>query len=359
MSETMRPALQSMGMDEWTAWVQQEGEPAYRATQIFSWVHEKQVTDYAEMTNISMGLKVALSRDFESEPLSLVKRQTSSDGTNKFLFELADGAHIESVFMPYHHGNSVCISTQVGCSMDCVFCASTLDGKLRNLSRGEMLAQVYEIQRIMGERVSHVVMMGMGEPLDNIIECTAFIRMINDPRGQGMSMRHITLSTCGITPGIRRLAGEELPITLAISLHAPTQAKRERIMPIARRFPLDELMAACDDYFKQTGRRVTYEYALIAGVNDTEEDAGELAHLLAGRGAHLNLIPVNPTGRKIKDIGEEREITRPTQLYIEKFQENLEKNGINVTIRREMGADIDGACGQLRQRVAGAEYSYG
>ena len=190
MSETMRPALQSMGMDEWTAWVQREGEPAYRATQIFSWVHEKQVTDYAEMTNISMGLKVALSRDFESEPLSLVKRQTSSDGTNKFLFELADGAHIESVFMPYHHGNSVCISTQVGCSMDCVFCASTLDGILRNLSRGEMLAQVYEIQRIMGERVSHVVMMGMGEPLDNIIECTAFIRMINDPRGQGMSMRH-------------------------------------------------------------------------------------------------------------------------------------------------------------------------
>ena len=357
MSETMRPAMQSLGLEDWEAWVAQEKEPSYRASQLFSWVHEKQVTDYAEMTNISMGLKMALARDFEPEPLWLVKQQTSKlDGTNKFLFELADGALIESVFMPYQHGNSVCISTQVGCSMGCRFCASTIGGKERNLSRGEMLAQVYQIQKIMGERVSHVVMMGMGEPMDNIIECTAFIYMITDPKGQGLSMRHITLSTCGITPGIRRLAREELPITLALSLHAPTQEKREQIMPIARRFPLDEVMAACDEYFEKTGRRVTYEYALIEGFNDTDQDVTDLVRLLSGKNAHVNLIPVNPVDKKTEDVGDDLAIRRPEHQYVVNFQNKLEKNGINVTIRREMGADIDGACGQLRHRRAGAEY---
>ena len=202
-------------------------------------------------------------------------------------------------------------------------------------------------------------MMGMGEPLDNIIESTAFIRLITDPKGQGMSARHITLSTCGITPGIEKLAKEHLQITLALSLHAPTQAKREQLMPIARRFPLDELMRACDYYFEQTGRRVTYEYALIRGVNDSETDADNLSKLLAGRNAHVNLIPVNPVTGKTVDMGEKVPITRPGQQYIENFQKNLEKNGINVTIRREMGTDIDGACGQLRRRDASAGYNYG
>lgn len=360
MSEYLRQELQSLDMEDLEAWVRQEGESSYRAAQLFSWIHEKQVTDFAEMTNIPMGLKVALYRDFEAEPLTLVNRQTSAyDGTNKFLFELADGNTIESVYMPYHHGNSVCISTQVGCSMGCAFCASTIGGKKRNLTRGEMVAQVYEIQRLMGQRVSNVVMMGMGEPLDNIIESTAFIRLITDPKGQGMSARHITLSTCGITPGIEKLAKEHLQITLALSLHAPTQAKREQLMPIARRFPLDELMRACDYYFEQTGRRVTYEYALIRGVNDSEKDAADLSKLLAGRNAHVNLIPVNPVTGKTVDMGEKVPITRPGQQYIENFQKNLEKNGINVTIRREMGTDIDGACGQLRRRDASAGYNYG
>ena len=344
--------MQDLDRERLRQWCKEHAEPAYRAKQIFSWIHEKQVFSFEEMTNLPKPLRQKLAADYTAAPLRAVRRQISQiDGTNKFLYELGDGQCIETVFMPYKHGNSVCVSSQAGCAMGCTFCASTIGGKARDLTRGEILAQVYETQRLTGEPVSNVVVMGTGEPLDNTEEVIGFIRLLADEAGQNMSLRNMTLSTCGIVPGIYRLAEEKMPITLALSLHAPTQEKREKLMPIARRYRLDEVMKACDDYRSTTGRRETFEYALVAGVNDTDEDAAELAALLKGRHAHLNLIPVNPV-RKKQDVGEKAKIRRPNRQHIVKFQNKLEKNGINVTIRREMGADIDGACGQLRAKRA-------
>ncbi len=345
--------MQDLDLEAIREWTAQHGEPAYRAGQIFSWIHEKQVTSFDEMTNLSKALRRKLAASFNPAPLKALRRQISEiDGTNKFLYELMDGQCIETVFMPYHHGNSVCVSSQAGCAMGCTFCASTIGGKVRDLTRGEILAQVYETQRLVGEPVSNVVIMGTGEPLDNVEEVIGFIRLLADPAGQNMSMRNITLSTCGIVPGIYRLADEKMPITLALSLHAPTQEKREKLMPVARRYPLDEVMKACDDYREATGRRETFEYALVAGVNDTDEDVRALTRLLKGRHAHVNLIPVNPVrrGSKGEDVGAKSKIERPNRQHVVNFQNKLEKNGINGTIRREMGADIDGACGQLRRR---------
>lgn len=345
--------MQDLDLEAIREWTAQHGEPAYRAGQIFSWIHKKQVTSFDEMTNLSKTLRCKLAESFEPAPLTALRRQISEiDGTNKFLYELTDGQCIETVFMPYHHGNSVCVSSQAGCAMGCTFCASTIGGKVRDLTRGEILAQVYETQRLVGEPVSNVVIMGTGEPLDNVEEVIGFIRLLADPAGQNMSMRNITLSTCGIVPGIYRLADEKMPITLALSLHAPTQEKREKLMPVARRYPLDEVMKACDDYREATGRRETFEYALVAGVNDTDEDVRALTRLLKGRHAHVNLIPVNPVrrGSKGEDVGAKSKIERPNRQHVVNFQNKLEKNGINGTIRREMGADIDGACGQLRRR---------
>ena len=338
-----KPLIQDQGLAELKKWMADHDEPGYRAGQVFSWVHGKQVTSFDAMTNLSKSLRAKLAKDYDAAPLAMVHRQVSgTDGTNKFLYRLRDGQCIETVFMPYHHGNSVCVSSQAGCSMGCTFCASTIGGKVRDLTRGEILAQVYETQRLTGEPVSNVVIMGTGEPLDNTEEVIGFIRLLADPDGQNMSMRNITLSTCGIVPGIYRLAEEKMPITLALSLHAPTQEKREKLMPIARRYHLDEVMRACDDYRKATGRRETFEYALVAGVNDTDEDVRELAQLLKGRSAHVNLIPVNPVRTS--------KARRPERGHVLEFQKKLEKSGINGTIRREMGADIDGACGQLRRR---------
>ena len=264
------------------------------------------------------------------------------DGTRKYLFRLSDGNLVESVFMKYRHGNSVCISSQVGCRMGCKFCASTLDGLERNLTGAEMLEQIYAVTKDTGERISNVVVMGTGEPLDNYENLLRFIRMLTDKNGLNISQRNITVSTCGLVPEMYRLAEEKLQITLALSLHAVTDETRREMMPIANRYTIGELMEACAYYFNKTGRRITFEYALAGGVNDSEEAAEALAALAKPLGCHINLIPINPV--------KERNFVESRQSQIRAFKNKLEKNQINVTIRREMGRDIDGACGQLRRR---------
>ncbi len=324
------------------------GEPSFRSRQIFEWLHVKLVDSFDEMTNLSKKLRERLDSEYEIPVLRTADHQISKvDPTEKFLFELADGNMIESVLMRYSYGNSVCISSQAGCRMGCRFCASTIGGLERNLAPSEMLRQIYQIQKMTGERVSNVVIMGTGEPLDNYDNFVKFIRMLSDEHGLHISQRNITASTCGIVPNMRRLAGEGFQITLALSLHASSQEKRSSLMPVANRYSLDEVLKACDDYFTQTGRRITFEYSLIAGVNDRPEDTAGLTAILRGRNCHLNLIPVNPV--------RERDYTRPDRKKAEEFKIKLEKNGINVTIRRERGSDIDGACGQLRRRYAAAD----
>ena len=319
------------------------GEPSFRSRQIFEWLHVKLADSFDEMTNLSKKLRERLDSEYEIPVLRMADHQISKvDPTEKFLFELADGNMIESVLMRYSYGNSVCISSQAGCRMGCRFCASTIGGLERNLAPSEMLRQIYQIQKMTGERVSNVVIMGTGEPLDNYDNFVKFIRMLSDEHGLHISQRNITASTCGIVPNMRRLAGEGFQITLALSLHASSQEKRSSLMPVANRYSLDKVIKACDDYFTQTGRRITFEYSLIAGVNDRPEDTAGLTAILRGRNCHLNLIPVNPV--------RERDYTRPDRKKAEEFKIKLEKNGINVTIRRERGSDIDGACGQLRRR---------
>ena len=320
------------------------GEKGFRSRQIYSWIHEKLVDDFEEMTNLPKALRQKLEAAYEIRRVEMEKRQISKiDGTNKFLFCLKDGNMVESVLMKYKHGNSVCISSQVGCRMGCRFCASTLDGLERNLTPSEMLRQVYQIQKIPGERVSNIVIMGTGEPLDNYDNFLKFIHMVSDEHGLNISQRNITASTCGIVPNIRRLAEEKLQITLALSLHGSNQEKRRSLMPVANKYELHEVLEACDYYFEKTGRRITFEYSLVHGVNDTPEDAKELMGILKDRNCHLNLIPVNPI--------KERNYEKPDKKSAENFKNKLEKNGINVTIRREMGSDIDGACGQLRRKT--------
>lgn len=320
------------------------GEKGFRSRQIYSWIHEKLVDDFEEMTNLPKTLRQKLESAYEIRRVEMEKIQISKiDGTNKFLFCLKDGNMVESVLMKYKHGNSVCISSQVGCRMGCRFCASTLDGLERNLTPSEMLRQVYQIQKITGERVSNIVIMGTGEPLDNYDNFLKFIHMVSDEHGLNISQRNITASTCGIVPNIRRLAEEKLQITLALSLHGSNQEKRRSLMPVANKYELHEVLEACDYYFEKTGRRITFEYSLVHGVNDTPEDAKELMGILKDRNCHLNLIPVNPI--------KERNYEKPDKKSAENFKNKLEKNGINVTIRREMGSDIDGACGQLRRKT--------
>ena len=319
------------------------GEKKFRAKQLYEWLHVKLAGSFDEMTNLSRELRERLNETYMILPVELLERQESSlDGTNKFLFLLHDQNVVESVLMRYKHGNSVCISSQVGCRMGCRFCASTIGGLVRNLSASEMLGQVYAIQRITGERVSNVVIMGTGEPLDNYENFLRFIRLLTDEHGLHISQRNVTVSTCGIVPKMRELAEEDLQITLALSLHGTTQEKRKELMPVANKYGLQDVLHACDDYFEKTGRRITFEYSLVHGVNDTDEDAAELVRILKPRNCHLNLIPVNPV--------KERSFVRPSRKNALNFKNKLEKSGINVTIRREMGADIDGACGQLRRR---------
>lgn len=320
------------------------GEKAFRSKQIYEWLHVKLADDFDEMTNLSKALREKLKKNYEIRKVKMIDHQISKvDPTEKFLFELEDGNMVESVLMKYKHGNSVCISSQVGCRMGCRFCASTLDGLERNLTPSEMLRQVYQIQKITGERVSNIVIMGTGEPLDNYDNFLKFIHMVSDEHGLNISQRNITASTCGIVPNIRRLAEEKLQITLALSLHGSNQEKRRSLMPVANKYELHEVLEACDYYFEKTGRRITFEYSLVHGVNDTPEDAKELMGILKDRNCHLNLIPVNPI--------KERNYEKPDKKSAENFKNKLEKNGINVTIRREMGSDIDGACGQLRRKT--------
>ena len=339
----MKKDILSYTYEELQEEMEKIGEKAFRAKQIYEWLHVKLVDDFSQMSNLSKALREKLAEEFDICTVSPVERQQSKlDGTNKFLFCLHDGNMVESVLMRYKHGNSVCISSQVGCRMGCRFCASTLDGLARNLAPSEMLAQIYRIQKIIGERISHVVVMGTGEPLDNYDNFVKFIRMLTDGHGLHISQRNVTVSTCGIVPRIKELAEENLQITLALSLHGSTQEKRKELMPVANRYTLPEVLDACDEYFDRTGRRITFEYSLIDGVNDSDEDARELTAIARPRNCHINLIPVNPV--------KERDFEQPSRKNAMNFKNKLEKSGINVTIRREMGADIDGACGQLRRR---------
>ncbi|NLG02739.1 MAG: 23S rRNA (adenine(2503)-C(2))-methyltransferase RlmN [Clostridia bacterium] len=318
------------------------GEKKFRAKQVFEWLHSKLVFSFMEMTNLSLTLRQLLEERYEINAVKSIKVQESKlDGTRKYLFELSDQNVIESVWMKYKHGNSVCISSQVGCRMGCRFCASTIDGLERNLTAGEMLAQIYEITKLTNERVSNVVIMGSGEPLDNYEQLLLFLSLITSPDGLCISQRNITVSTCGLVPNMIKLADEKLQITLALSLHAATDEKRKKLMPIANRYSIGQLMEACEYYFSQTGRRLTFEYSLVGGVNDTDEDARELSALLKNMNCHVNLIPVNPV--------KERDYIESEHKDVINFKNKLEKNRINVTIRREMGRDIDGACGQLRR----------
>ncbi len=341
--DIMKPDIKSLNLEELTLALADLNQPPYRAKQLYNWMHVKLAASYDDMPNIPKALKSLLQENFQYTSLRQETVQCSAlDGTRKYLFSLADGECVESVFLPYKHGNSVCVSSQVGCRMGCKFCASTLDGLKRNLRAGEMLDQVYAITRQTGERISNVVIMGTGEPLDNYDNVLRFIRMLSDEHGLHISQRNITLSTCGLAPQIRQLAQEDLQITLALSLHAPTDEKRKQLMPVAYRYSLKEVLDACRTYFEKTGRRLTFEYSLVSGANDTKADAMQLVRLLNGLPCHVNLIPVNPVA--------ERGLKPSTPASIHTFQKILDQNGINVTIRREMGRDIDGACGQLRHR---------
>lgn len=327
------------------------GEPAFRAKQIYQWMHEKCAGSFEEMTNLSKAFREKLKSEyFYTELKSMEVQESQIDGTRKFLFELSDGNMVESVWMKYKHGNSVCISSQVGCRMGCRFCASAIGGLERNLLPSEMLDQIYAITKATGERVSNVVVMGTGEPLDNYDNLLTFIKLLTDENGLHISQRNVTVSTCGIVPKMRELAKEKLQITLALSLHGTTDEKRRRLMPIAERYSMKELMDACRYYFEQTGRRLTFEYSLVSGINDTDEDAGELAALAAALHGHVNLIPVNPV--------KERNYVQPSGDRVRTFKDKLEKNKVNVTVRREMGRDIDGACGQLRRKYAGVKKNH-
>ncbi len=335
--------IKSLTLSELQEQMQILSEKPYRAKQLYDWMHVKLARDYEEMSNLPKTLKEKCREHFSYTALNALKVQESAvDGTKKFLFALADGNVVESVWMRYKHGNSVCISSQVGCRMGCKFCASTLDGWERNLAPSEMLDQIYAITRLTGERVSNVVVMGTGEPLDNYDNLLRFIKLLTDENGLHISQRSITVSTCGIVPKMRQLAQEKLQITLALSLHAATNEKRRQLMPIANQYSLDELMEVCAYYFEKTGRRITFEYSLANGVNDTKEDIKELTDLIKPLNAHVNLIPINPV--------KERDFVQSDKTAIDVFKNKLEKNGINVTIRREMGRDIDGACGQLRRK---------
>lgn len=333
--------IRDLSLKEIEEFIVSLGEPKFRAKQILKWINIG-IEDFDEMTDIPKKLRDKLKENFIIKNIFIEAKQESSDGTVKYLLRLKDGNLIEAVLMRYSYGNSVCISTQAGCNMGCSFCASTIGGKIRDLSPGEMLGEVLAISRDQSIRISNIVLMGTGEPLDNFDNVLKFLELINSKEGLNIGMRHITLSTCGLVPEIKRLADLRLQLTLAISLHAPNDDKRKKIMPIANRYSMNELLEACRYYVEKTNRRITFEYALIKDINDSIEDAKELSKRLEGLLCHVNLIPVNPVS--------ERNFERPDRKRIENFRDILESHGINTTIRRELGTDIDAACGQLRRR---------
>lgn len=322
-------------------WMKENNEAKFRAKQIYDWIY-KNVWNFDDMRNIPGSLKEKLKVNFNINiPKVVAKRESEKDGTVKNLLEMSDGNVIECVIMKYKYGNSICVSTQVGCRMGCKFCASTLGGRIRNLTAGEILSEVLVSQKLIGERISNIVLMGSGEPFDNYDNVMKFLELVNSENGLNIGQRHITLSTCGIVPKIYELADNEMQITLAISLHATTDEKRKFIMPIANKYSIAEILKACDYYVEKTKRRMTFEYSLVNGVNDSEKDAHELADLLKGRLCHVNLIPIN----EIK----ENNFKKSQKNNIERFEKVLRNYGIEVTVRREMGSDIDAACGQLRR----------
>lgn len=331
----------SLGLDELQAEIVTIQEQKFRAKQIYEWLHRKRVTSFTEMSNLSAQLISKLDENFYINSLKIKKKLVSGvDNTVKYLYELADGEKVESVMMEYNHGNSLCISTQVGCKMKCSFCASTIAGFVRDLTPAEMLLQIYETERDSGKKIDSIVLMGIGEPLDNFENVIKFFKLVSDNDGNNMSLRHISVSTCGLVDRINELADMKLGVTLSVSLHAPTNEKRDQIMPINKRYRVEELIAACKNYFEQTGRRISFEFALISGVNDDARTADELIRLLKPLNpCHVNLIPVN----------EVRETGYKKSSFVKGFQERLKKGGINATIRRTLGSDINAACGQLRR----------
>ncbi len=327
---------------ELSEYIESLGEKKFHAKQIYKWLHKVNIESFDEMTDISKSLREKLKENTYIDVLEIITVQKSKDGTHKFLIKLHDNNAIESVFMRYNHGNTLCVSSQVGCKMGCSFCASTKDKFRRSLLASEIEGQIIAVQKYMNEKISNVVYMGIGEPLDNYDNVVKSIKQINNPNGLGIGARHLSLSTSGIVPNIYRLADEKIQATLSISLHAVSDEKRREIMPVAKKYSLTELLDACRYYIMQTGRRISFEYALISGVNDTKEDAMALIKLLRGMIAHVNLIPVN----EIK----ERDYKKSTENNIENFMNTLNSAGIVTTVRRELGKDIDAACGQLRQR---------
>ncbi|MGG0029430.1 23S rRNA (adenine(2503)-C(2))-methyltransferase RlmN [Bacillus safensis subsp. osmophilus] len=343
--KTEMPSIYSFEIHEMKEWLKEQGEKPFRAAQIFEWLYEKRVTSFDDMSNLSKDLREKLKDQFTITTLKTVIKQTSQDGTIKFLFELHDGYTIETVLMRHEYGNSVCVTTQVGCRIGCTFCASTLGGLKRNLEAGEIVAQVLKVQQALDEtdeRVSSVVIMGIGEPFDNFDEMLAFLKIINHDNGLNIGARHITVSTSGIIPKIYQFADEQMQINFAVSLHAPNTEIRSRLMPINKAYKLPKLMEAIEYYIQKTGRRVSFEYGLFGGVNDQVHHAEELADLLKGIKCHVNLIPVNYVP--------ERDYVRTPREQIFLFEKTLKERGVNVTIRREQGHDIDAACGQLRAK---------
>ncbi len=334
--------LKSMTLPEMAQVLKDLGQPAFRAKQVYTWLH-KGVVSYEEMTNLPKSLRDTLAEKYPICPPKVVRRQQSQkDGTIKYLWQLSDGNCVETVLMRYHYGNTVCISSEVGCRMGCAFCASTLGGLVRKLEPFEMLDQVLFTQVESGLPISHIVLMGIGEPLDNMENVLRFLELINSPEGMNISMRHISLSTCGIVPKIDELAGHKLQLTLSVSLHAPNDEIRNTIMPVNRAYPTDALLEACRRYYAATNRRISFEYAMISGVNDKPEHARQLLRRLEGLPAHFNLIPLNHV--------EESPLKPSTRSAVRQFQEILEDGGITATVRRSLGGDIDASCGQLRRK---------
>ena len=333
--------LKSLSLQEMTDVLKAMGQPAFRGKQVFTWLH-KGARSFEEMTNLPKALRDQLAAECILTVSKVARKQVShQDGTMKYLWELSDGNCIESVLMRYHHGNTVCISSQVGCRMGCAFCASTIAGKVRDLTPAEMLDQVLFTQLDSGMEISNIVLMGIGEPMDNLDTVLKFLELVNHPDGMNIGMRHISLSTCGVIPGIRRLAESNLQLTLSVSLHAPDDETRSRIMPVNRAYHVDDLFAACHDYFRRTGRRISFEYAMIDGINDNDWQADLIAKRLKGMPGHVNLIPLN-------DVVESP--FKPSKR-VAAFQRRLESHGITATVRRSLGGDIDASCGQLRRKA--------
>ena len=333
--------ITSFTIEQLTALMKELGQPGFRAKQIFHWVHQKQAAEFSQMTDQPKALIARLEQDFYIAQHKVRRCQRSKDGTVKYLFELADGNCIETVLMRYNYGNTVCVSTQVGCRMGCRFCASTQGGRVRNLEAGEIAAEIYGVMRDTGERVSHVVLMGIGEPLDNFDNVMDFLEIVSCADGINIGMRNFSLSTCGLVPMIDKLAEKKLQLTLSVSLHAPENTMRSSMMPVNNAYPVEQLIAACRRYQQTTGRRISFEYSMVRGVNDSDQTAAMLAKLIRSMGAHVNLIPINPVDGSPYSASDDANVRR--------FQQRLMDLGVNATVRRRLGQDISAACGQLRR----------